>query len=91
MRTHQADCLGDTLEPVNAGRQEQHLVLVWAELGAVRARDQDRNRRVGLALTPAHAEGALRAWGMEVWVPTLTKVTQPVLGHTSVLLGSCTL
>lgn len=75
MRTHQADCLGDTQEPVNAGSKEQHLVLVWAELGAVLARNQDRTRRVGLAPTPVRAEGALRPWGMEVWIPTLTKVT----------------
>lgn len=75
-----------------AGTQEQGLVRVWAELGVVLGRGQDRTRRrVGLAPTPVHAEGALRPWEMEVWVPSILKVTQPVLGLTSALLGFCTL
>lgn len=70
------DCLGDTLAPMAAGSQEQGLVLAWTELGVVLGRGQDRaGRGVGLAPTPVHAEGALRPWGMEVWVPTSVKVT----------------
>lgn len=74
MRTHQAGLFGRHIGA--HGSQEQGLVLAWAELGVVLGRGQDRARRgVGLAPTPVHAEGALRPWGMEVWVPTSVKVT----------------
>lgn len=92
MRTHQAVWETHWSPWLLFLTQEQGLVLVWAEPGVVLGGGQDRSRRrVGLAPTPVHAEGAPRPWGMEVWTPSIPKVTQPVLGLTSALLGFCTL